>query len=172
VLGVGKSHKYAMLEVSMAIKKKRIDPSKIHADYVIDMRENAKWFAELQYSSTLSGPKGHKQVEMSSIPTFNIRGHLSFTQSKKVKVGNPVDVRIYVDEEGRVQEFIGIIDKYKEVLQVVMWLPWEIINHMHMTFISGKAEMVTVFGTELYRRSASVWGIDTKAEYDIQDYID
>jgi len=173
VAGVRKSHKYAKLEVLMARKKmKKVDPRTIHADYVIDMRENAKCFAELQYSSTKRGPRGNQQIEMSSIPTLNIKGRLSFTESKKIELGTKVDVLIYIAEEPRVEEYIGIIDKYKEALQVVLWLPWEIVNHLHLTFISGKAEMVTLFGTELYRRSASVWGIDTKAEYDIQDYYD
>ena len=151
-------------------KKKKIDPRTIHADYVIDMRESAKWFAELQYSSTKRGPRGKQQIEMSSIPTLNIKGRLSFTESKKIELGTKAEIRIYIAEEPRAEEYIGIIDKYKETLQVVLWLPWEIVNHMHMTFISGKVEMVTVFGTELYRRSASVWGIDMKAEYDVGDY--
>ncbi|MCJ2163540.1 MULTISPECIES: hypothetical protein [unclassified Pseudodesulfovibrio] len=152
--------------------KKKIDPSKIFADYVIDMRGDTRWFAELHYTSTMRGPRGNKHIEMSNIPTLNISGKLSYTESKKVELGSPIDIRIYTEEEERVTEFIGIIDKYKNVLQVVLWLPWEIANHLHMTLISGKAEMVTISGTDLYRRSASVRGIDMKAEYDLQDYFE
>jgi len=106
---------------------------------------------------------------VSSNATIEIRGPLAYTDSKKIEVGTHVELTIYIQKEVDDSEFIGGLSKYREGLSMYTWMPWHDAMFFHQVLMSGRCEMLEVFGTDLYRRRGWVRRVSLSRKYQIDE---
>lgn len=104
-----------------------------------------------------------------SYPSLNISSKLTETDSKKIKIGIKVDITIHADDNYEPNKSIGFIDKNKVSIEMHIWLNWNLLHHVHMVLLSGKAEMISIFGTELFNRSGKIHGMHILQKYEKDD---
>jgi len=136
---------------------------------VLDLREDVDWTGEISFASRLEGPKKYYDYEVSSNATIEIRGPLAYTDSKKIEVGTHVELTIYIQTKVDDSEFIGGLSKYSEGLSMYAWMPWHDAMFFHQILMSGRCEMLEVFGTDLYRRRGWVRRVSLSRKYEIEE---
>jgi len=155
--------------------RRKVDPKNVHASYLFDLHESCRVFGEFSHFFLTSGRGKNAFQEVISTPELNIETELSYSTSKKVDVGMKTIISFHV-EDREMEGKIGYIDKEKDaltgkdVLRAVLWFPWNIINHIHLSFISSTPRSITLSGFDLYRRGAYLSGIHISDDYDIEDY--
>ena len=150
-------------------KSRKIDPKKTWGCYVLDLREDFEWAGEISFASWLEGPKKYYDYEVSSHATIEIQAPLAYTDSKKVEVGTNVEFSISIKPEVGTGEFVGVISKFKEGVSIYVWMPWHDAMFFHQVLMSGRCEVLEVFGTDLYRRRGWVRRISLNRTYDVEE---
>ena len=149
--------------------KKIADPKTIPAWYVLDLREPYSFCGELLYSYNPRRSRGNAVSELLSFLSLKISGKLACTSSTKVTAGIDLEIDLKLEERPDGLPISGFVEKSNECLSFHIWLPERIFNHIHMTFISSKPEVLRIFGTELYNRQGDVSGVDLLQYYDEDD---
>jgi hypothetical protein len=128
---------------------RKIDPRKTWGCYVLDLRKNFDWAGEISFASRLEGPKKYQDYDVSSNATIEIRAPLAYSDSNKVEIGIEVELTIYMEPEVGNAEFIGGLNKYSGGLSIYTWMPWHDAMFFHQVLMSGRCEMLEVFGTDV-----------------------
>jgi hypothetical protein len=149
--------------------KRIIDPKNIHAHYLFDLHEKCRLYAEFSHFFYSSGRGKNSTQDVLSAPVLNIETNLSHSTSKKLKNGINSVISFRVDER-EIEGKIGFVDKEKDFLYFTLWFPFNIVNHIHMSFISSTPRSITLSGFEIYRRHASLTGIHITDNYDPENY--
>jgi len=155
--------------------RRKVDPKTVYASYLFDLHESCRVYGEFSHFFLPSGRGKNATQELLSSPTFNIETNLSYSSSKKVKIGMMSKISFRV-EERELDGIIGYIHKEKDelkendILNISLLFPWKIINHIHLSFISSTPRSLTLTGFDLYRRSAYLNCIHISDDYDTEDY--
>jgi len=64
----------------------------------------------------------------------------------------------------------GFIEKFNDRTWFHIWVPDRIVNHIHMSLMSSKPEVLRIFGTDLFYRKGDISGIDLLREYDEDEF--
>ncbi|BDQ38473.1 hypothetical protein SYK_28330 [Pseudodesulfovibrio nedwellii] len=107
--------------------------------------------------------------ELLSFLSLKISGKLACTSSTKAEAGIDVVIDLKLEERPNELPISGFVEKSNECLSFYVWLPDKIFNHIHMTFVSSKPEVLRIFGTELYYCQGDISGIDLLHRYDEDD---
>lgn len=150
-------------------KKKQIDPKDTHVNYVFDLREPYTFCGELIYSYSECGRGRNRVRELFSFPSLIINTHLSHSTSKKVEIGVETVVDLHISDDERMLPLSGSIEKGTGHLRFNIWLPNHIVNHVHLTLISSKPQMLTLFGSDLHYRRGRISGIHLLKEFDEEE---
>lgn len=150
-------------------KSRKVDPKKTWGCYVLDLRQDYDWAGEISFASRREGPKKYYDYEVSSNATIEIRAPLAYTDSKKVEIGTHVELTIYIESEVGNAEFVGGLSKYSEGLSIYSWMPWHDAMFFHQILMSGKSEMLEVFGTDLFRRRGWVRRVSLGRKYEVEE---
>lgn len=150
-------------------KSNKVDPKKTWASYVLDLRKDFQWAGELSFAARREGPKKYYDYEVKSLATIEITAPLVYTDSKKIDVGIPIELTISIKPEVKDDEFVGLLSKYGEGMAIYIWMPWDDAMFFHQILMSGRCEMLEVFGTDLYRRSGWVRRISLNRQHDVEE---
>lgn len=151
----------------MPVKRKRkVDPQEIRTVYVFDLRRSYSWSGELSYHVGTRLIAHIQREEFSSIPTLIFEADIAETNSKKVNSGDKAKITIFIKDSGKPEKLIGLIEKKGPEVEIALWLPWQIANHVHLVLMSQQAQRLEISGTELYRRSGKVDGLRIWKDFD------
>jgi hypothetical protein len=148
---------------------KKVDSKTTPAWYVLDLREPYTFCGELLYSYNPQRSRGRAVSELLSFLSLKISGKLASSSSIKVEPGINVKIDLKLEERPDGLPISGFAEKSNECLSFHIWVPEKIFNHIHLTFISSKPEVLRIFGTELYYRQGDVSGIDLLQHHDEDD---
>lgn len=149
-------------------KQKKIDPKETWGCYALDLRKDFDWAGEISFASRRLGLKKYNNFKVSSNALIEMRAPLAYTDSKKVEVGTDIEFTIYVEPEVGDGEFIGGLNKFEGGLAIYAWMPWLDAMFFHQILMSGRCEMLEVFGTDLYRRRGWVRRVSLDRRYEIE----
>jgi len=152
-------------------RKKKVDQKDTSAWFVIDLRQPYSFCGELLHSYIKRRSRGLDIPELFSTLSLKILGKLAYTTSAKVDIGIDVDITIRMCEPSDRDPISGFVEKTNDRLWFHIWLPDRIANHIHMTLMSSKTEVLQISGTELFWRKGDITGIDLLKTYDDDDYF-
>jgi len=152
--------------VSIGVKnKKKVDPRETPALYVMDLRQPYSFCGELVHSYISPTGRGFVNDELLSYLSLNIFGKLAYTTSRKVNVGAEVLIELGLVDDEKLS-ISGFVQKENGRLYCNVMVSGGVFNHIHMTFISSKPEVLRIRGTELYYRQGVISGFDLFQSFD------
>lgn len=126
-----------------------------HTVYWFDLSTTIEWYGDLDYYECHFTSPFEEAGEISSLMGINIIIPVTKTSSKKIKSGRVVRIRINAHED-RLPEGIGSIWSRKEGLYFYVYLPQVFFNHVQSVLMSGKAKIIHIQATEMFRRRAII----------------
>ena len=147
-------------------KKRKVDPEKTSVDYSFDLRKEFEWSGELLCYFHNSKNNGHPVRQFRSSSSIIICAKISETDSSKIKIGDEIKIEITAQNDQFENDHIGLIHKYRQTIEMYVWLNWDYIHHIHCILLSKKAEMLSITGTELFNRSGKIKGILIQQQYE------
>lgn len=150
-------------------RRQKVDPKERPFLYAVDLRDRRRIAGELSFSFLNMGTGRNKVYELFSCPKLTLWGKLENTENSKMKKGMDVCVGLTAEEGVPTTNIIGFVEKEDEILHFYVYLPVDIINHIHLSFLSSRPEMMHIFGTELYYRKGQVRGIDLVSVYEEEE---
>lgn len=145
---------------------KKADSKIMPAWYVFDLREPYSFCGELSHSVGDTFPKGFEHLGFSCHLTLIIETRLARTNSKKVKQGMASVIEFHIRESTADLLELGIIEKHKDKLMLHAWVPDRIANHIHLTLMSSKPQLLQFYGTDLYYREGKLKSLYLQKEFD------
>lgn len=150
--------------------KKKVDPKESSAWYVMDLRQPHSFCGELMYSYTRKRSRGLISPDLFSSLSLKISGTLAYTTSAKITVGTSTEIDFHMAESADRDPISGFIEKFNDRICFYIWVPERIVNHIHMSLMSSKPEVLRIIGTDLFYRKGEIFGVDLLREYDEDEF--
>ncbi len=138
--------------------------------HVMDLRQPYSFCGELMYSYTRKRSRGLISPDLFSSLSLKISGALAYTTSAKITVGTPIEIDLHMAESADRDPISGFIEKFNDRICFYIWVPDRIVNHIHMSLMSSKPEVLRIIGTDLFYRKGEISGVDLLREYDEDEF--
>jgi hypothetical protein len=138
-------------------KKRHVDPENIPAFYKFRLSQGFTWSGSAEHGVDKQKQHTGEQNQQESTLGLHIEIAVAETNSKKIRVGDQVQIDFYFNESKG--GTIGNIHKFKDGVHFFVNVPCEFLSHLLAILYTSTADFIKIDGTDLYRRSGFIYNV-------------
>jgi len=136
----------------------------------IDLRQEFSFYGELIYGiNSDSFARGDESLKISNHQSFIIESKHFLTNSEKIIKNSIIFIQFHAADKIGNPTHLGFLEKNMANIEIHLWLPRDVWNHLFHAITHTKSEQLTLRGTEIFRRKADISKVYLQSKHDTND---